>query len=279
MHRNTDLYEYLKQHTDKLTEEWYSSLNEDDPKSVYAAKDPVVIKELKQQNQDYFRHVYQIFIREESYLDNEFKQWSKDLASDPKHLNTPLQHVVREYINCQHILLKYIKKFVDIHCKELSTEDFFRWFDIVVKAIDISVTIFIENYHKNTMKQMEAQKEMIAELSSPIILLQEQKALLPLVGDIDTARAKIIMEQTLNQCANKNIEVLCIDLSGVAIIDTMVAHELFNLIKALRLIGVSSTISGIRPEIAQTAIQLGLTFSQVHTTSSLAQALKEIEHI
>lgn len=72
------------------------------------------------------------------------------------------------------------------------------------------------------------------------------------------------------------IEDLCIDLSGVAIIDTMVAHEIFHLIQALKLIGVRSTLCGIRPEIAQTAIQLGLDFSHIRTTATLSQALDRI---
>lgn len=96
---------------------------------------------------------------------------------------------------------------------------------------------------------------------------------MPLVGDIDTARAKIILENTLNQCSQKGVQHLCIDLSGVVIIDTMVAHQIFDLVTSLRLIGVETTISGIRPEIAQTAVQLGLPFNEFRTASSLAHAL------
>ncbi|BBP89712.1 hypothetical protein BsIDN1_33300 [Bacillus safensis] len=97
---------------------------------------------------------------------------------------------------------------------------------------------------------------------------------MPLVGDIDTARAKIILENTLNQCSQKGVQQhLCIDLSGVVMIDTMVAHQIFDLVTSLRLIGVETTISGIRPEIAQTAVQLGLPFNEFRTASSLAHAL------
>ena len=74
----------------------------------------------------------------------------------------------------------------------------------------------------------------------------------------------------------KDVEHLCIDLLGVATIDTMMAQEIFNLVKALHLIGVQTILSGIRPEISQTAIRLGLSFEQVKTTSSLAQALNSI---
>lgn len=99
---------------------------------------------------------------------------------------------------------------------------------------------------------------------------------MPLVGDIDTARAKIILENTLKQCSQKGVQHLCIDLSGVVIIDTMVAQQIFDLVTSLRLIGVETTISGIRPEIAQTAVQLGLPFNEFRTAASLAHALERM---
>jgi rsbT co-antagonist protein RsbR len=129
-----------------------------------------------------------------------------------------------------------------------------------------------ETYHYSTY-QLKAQQEMINELSSPVISLTRVTALLPLVGDIDTARAKMIIENTLNQCAVRNVEHLCIDLSGVVMIDTMVAQQIFQLISALKLIGVKTTLSGIRPEIASTAVQLGLSFKDVEIETNLAKAL------
>jgi len=82
-----------------------------------------------------------------------------------------------------------------------------------------------------------------------------------------------MLENTLNQCANLGVNFLVIDLSGVPMIDTMVAHQIFHLIKALRLIGVTSTLSGVRPEIAQTVVQLGPEINAVSTYSTLRQAL------
>lgn len=277
MHRNHDLYDFLLKNSLHLTEDWYNTLADDDPNSVYSTTHPEIIKELKAQNQDYFLHVFKVFIEPEDYLYTEFKQWSEDLAEDQKHLETPLQNVVREYLKCQDIVIEYVKKFYTLREDQLQLNDVFTWIDIVIKAANISVNVYIESYHKNTIKKLQAQKQMITELSSPIIELQNHIAMLPLVGDIDTARAKVILESTLSQCSQKGIQHLCIDLSGVAIIDTMVAHQIFDLVRTLTLIGVESTISGIRPEIAQTAIQLGLPFNSIKTTSSIAQTLKSLD--
>jgi rsbT co-antagonist protein RsbR len=82
------------------------------------------------------------------------------------------------------------------------------------------------------------------------------------------------VEEIPKKCAKEDVEHLFIDLSGVAIIDTMVAHQIFSLTTALKLLGVRSTISGISPEVAQTSIQLGLDFTGINTYGTLKQALK-----
>ncbi|MDV2583684.1 STAS domain-containing protein, partial [Alkalibacillus haloalkaliphilus] len=82
---------------------------------------------------------------------------------------------------------------------------------------------------------LQSQQEMITELSSPVILIKDQIAILPLVGDIDTYRAKIIFDKTLKQCNDLQVEHLVIDLSGVPIIDTMVANQIFHVISGLEL--------------------------------------------
>lgn len=277
MQKNQELYDFLLAHSPKLTEDWYSSVEDTDPESMYTSSDTRIINELKGQNQDYFLHFYKIFIEDENYLYSDFKRWSENIAKDPKHLDTPLHYVVREYMKCQEIVLKYIKRFILLQEDRMEMHQIFSWYDITVKAFNLSIGVFIAEYHKNTSTKLLAQKKVINELSSPIIKLQNNTALLPLVGDIDTARAKLILENTLSQCASQGIAHLFIDLSGVAIIDTMVADQIFNIIKALKLLGVTSTLSGIRPEIAQTAIQLGLSFENMSITSSLSEALHAVK--
>ncbi|OCA90581.1 RsbT co-antagonist protein RsbRB [Bacillus sp. FJAT-27225] len=277
MNLNQQLFDFFMKQTWQLTEDWYSLVNDQDPASVYSTKNPDVIAELKRQNQDYFLHFYNAFIEDDTYIQGEFRRWSLELAEDSKHLDTPMHYVVREFMNCQKIALKYIKKFIQENEDRVSHEQAAAWYTKTIDIFNLSVSIFVEAYHKNTMIRLSSQNELINELSSPVIKLQGDSALLPLIGDIDTARAKIILENTLAQCSEQGISTLCIDLSGVAIIDTMVANELFGLIKALRLIGVKSTLSGIRPEIAQTAVQLGLNFDGVAILPSLSQALDTIK--
>lgn len=96
---------------------------------------------------------------------------------------------------------------------------------------------------------------------------------MPIVGDIDTFRSSLLMESVPNTCVEMNIDKLFIDISSVTFMDTMVANELFRLIDVLQLLGIKTVLSGIRPEVAQTSIQLGVNFGSISTFSSLKQAL------
>ncbi|MDV2887056.1 STAS domain-containing protein [Alkalihalophilus pseudofirmus] len=273
MHQNRELYDFLKEHSHQISEEWYASIDEQDPGSIYASNNQAVVNELRSKNHEYVEQIIQLFIHDECEFYNAFKAWSEELAKDVKHLDTPLHYVIREFFSTKKVLLSYIKKYAYLNKDKVDFDDIFSWTETVIKFVNISVTIFIEAYHQNTTKRFLAQEEIINELSSPLIPLQNQTALLPLVGKIDSARGKVILEKTLNQCAAKEISTLFIDLSGVLTIDELVAEQLYHLIESLRLTGVETILSGIRPEIAQMSIKLGLRFNRLTTASSLAKAL------
>ncbi|MDP4164913.1 MAG: STAS domain-containing protein, partial [Bacillota bacterium] len=96
-------------------------------------------------------------------------------------------------------------------------------------------------------------------------------------GDLDTKRAQQLMDRALEQGTNYNLTYMIIDLSGVPIIDTMVADQLFKVISSLKLVGIETCLTGIRPEIAQTMVNLGIDFKSILTFSSLHQALGNLQ--
>ncbi|MDR4225998.1 STAS domain-containing protein [Bacillus mojavensis] len=273
MAQNQKLYEYLSQHAEEISSAWYETIEETDPNSIYASTDPAVIKNLKSQNLAFNYKISRIFIDEEEVYLPILKAWAFEVTQDQEHLKTPIHYIIREFVRVRDLFVSYVKEFVHINQDTVKSEEAEDLYHTLIKAFDLVIHIFIEEMYKNTSLQLQAQKDMITELSAPVIVLFHSVGLLPLIGDIDTVRAKFIMENTLNQCAKKKVTQLYIDLSGVAVIDTMVAHQLFSLIEALRLIGVSSTLSGIRPEIAQTAVQLGLSFEDISLRSTLASAI------
>ncbi|MEH6941966.1 STAS domain-containing protein [Bacillus sp. JJ722] len=279
MEKNKALRDYFQSRADQLTEEWYETVEDHDPDSVYSSTNPAVIQNLKSQNNEFHLYVCNSFVEDEEVFFDEFNEWILKTATDSYHVSTPIHYILREFSRVRQQYLDYLSRFVEEYENKVSWEQSSTWNRKINRIFDITITKFVEVNHKTSTALLVAQQEMIYELSSPVISLKNSTALLPLVGDVDTARAKIILEKTLKQCSEKGITHLFIDLSGVVLIDTMVANEIFQLIKALKLIGVSSTLSGIRPEIAVTAMHLGLSFDQINVTTTLSQAIFESEKV
>lgn len=273
VYRNKELGEFLIEEAWELTEEWYESLDKSESFGVYSSTNPKDVKLLKTQNYEFHLRFFQLFIKEEAEFKEGLEGWLTYLANDANHLATPVHFIAREFFKSRNQYLKLIKKFVSLNKGKYSEEIIELWNQQILDNMDSVVTWFMEELHKASTVRLKSQQEMINELSSPVIALNNDVGLLPLVGDIDTARAKLILEKTLEQCSEKRVNHLLIDLSGVVMIDTMVAQQIFQLIDALSLIGVKSTLSGIRPEIAQTAVQLGLSFDNISITPKLSSAI------
>jgi rsbT co-antagonist protein RsbR len=278
MHRDKELHSFLIDKTWQMTEEWYASIDKSKASGVYTSTNPETISTLKKQNHEFHLHFCEVFVQEESKFLQDLEKWIVMIAQDDEHLNTPVTVIMNEFFNVQRQYLDFVKEFVSLHKGEYSQQVINAWNDIIIKTFNKIITWFVEENQKYSDEKLIAQQEMINELSSPVIALNNHMGLLPIIGVIDTARAKLIVENTLQQCTEKDISHLLIDLSGVLIIDTMVAQQIFSLIETLALIGVKSTLSGIRPEIALTAIQLGLSFDNVSIKSSLAQAIASKEN-
>ncbi|KKK35982.1 RsbR protein [Mesobacillus campisalis] len=129
-------------------------------------------------------------------------------------------------------------------------------------------------YSTTWEKTVSLQKIALQELSAPLIPVFEKITVMPLVGTIDTERAKQIMENLLKGVVKHRSEVVLIDITGVPVVDTMVAHHIIQAADAVRLIGAKCIICGIRPEIAQTIVSLGIDLNQLTTQNSLQKGIE-----
>ncbi|ADM36544.1 RsbT co-antagonist protein RsbRA [Bacillus spizizenii] len=137
----------------------------------------------------------------------------------------------------------------------------------------INTEIF-NQYSISWKKTVSLQKIALQELSAPLIPVFENITVMPLVGTIDTERAKRIMENLLNGVVKHRSQVVLIDITGVPVVDTMVAHHIIQASEAVRLVGAKCLLAGIRPEIAQTIVNLGIDLSQVITKNTLQKGIQ-----
>lgn len=143
----------------------------------------------------------------------------------------------------------------------------------VLKSVDLWVEPLIRQlvneYSGSWEHIVSLQRVALQELSAPLIPVMDKITIMPLVGTIDTERAKLIMENLLEGVIRHNSEVVLIDITGVPVVDTMVAHHIIQAAEAVRLIGSTCILVGIRPEIAQTIVNLGIDLGKFPTKSSL----------
>jgi len=130
-----------------------------------------------------------------------------------------------------------------------------------------------EVYQKARNEVIVRQQQEMLELSTPVVKLWEGILALPLIGTLDSARTQVVMENLLQSIVDTGSSVAIIDITGVPTVDTLVAQHLLKTLAAAKLMGAQCIISGIRPQIAQTMVHLGVAFGDVVTKASLADAL------
>ena len=130
----------------------------------------------------------------------------------------------------------------------------------------------IEVYQKTRELIIQRQQQELLELSTPVVQLWKNILALPLIGTLDSARTQVVMENLLQKIVDTGALIAIIDITGVPTVDTLVAQHLLKTIAAARLMGADCIISGIRPQIAQTIVHLGVNLEDVITKATLADA-------
>lgn len=139
--------------------------------------------------------------------------------------------------------------------------------------VDQMAQTALSTYQDARENVIRRQQEELLELSTPVIKLWDGVLAAPLIGTLDSSRTQTVMETLLQKIVDTGSEVAIIDITGVPTVDTMVAQHLLKTVTAIRLMGAESIVSGIRPQIAQTIVHLGIDLQGVTTKATLADAL------
>ncbi|UYQ92642.1 STAS domain-containing protein [Chitinophaga horti] len=142
------------------------------------------------------------------------------------------------------------------------------------KLIDAFGVTTFETFIKGREEVILRQTDEITEISTPVIQLWDGILGLPIIGTLDSSRTQVVMENLLQRIVETGSSIAILDISGVPAVDSLVAQHLIKTINATRLMGAECIISGIRPEIAQTVVHLGIDLSNIVTKASLASALR-----
>ncbi|KAB8168874.1 STAS domain-containing protein [Streptomyces sp. 3MP-14] len=141
------------------------------------------------------------------------------------------------------------------------------------RVLDAAGVLAFDQYVATREEIISRQSRQLMELSTPVVRLWRRVLAVPLIGTLDTSRTQVVMESLLQAIRDDEAQVAIIDITGVAAVDTSVAHHLMQTVAAVRLMGADCVISGIRPATAQTIAQLGIDLSTILTRATLADAL------
>jgi rsbT co-antagonist protein RsbR len=142
----------------------------------------------------------------------------------------------------------------------------------ITALVDKLALYTTEVYAKGREELIRRQQLDMLELSTPVVQLWDNVLALPLIGTLDSARTQVVMENLLHKIVETGAAIAIIDITGVPTVDTLVAQHLLKTVAAARLMGADCIISGIRPQIAQTIVHLGVELSNVVTKANLADA-------
>lgn len=188
------------------------------------------------------------------------------------HLGWPLSYITDGLQIFRRVTVDFILENAD----DLKGMDHIKiTFDSVEDWIAPIIRQLINEYTGNWEQIVSLQRVALQELSAPLIPVMDGITIMPLIGTIDSERAKLIMENLLQGVVNHNSEVVLIDITGVPVVDTMVAHHIIQAAEAVRLIGAKCILVGIRPEIAQTIVNLGIDLRDFTTKSSLKKGFTQ----
>lgn len=143
----------------------------------------------------------------------------------------------------------------------------------VSTLVDAMAQFTANTYQRSREEVISRQQQELLELSTPVVKLWDGVLAVPMIGTLDSARTQLVMETLLQRIVETGSELAIIDITGVPTVDTLVAQHLLKTVTAIRLMGADCIISGVRPQIAQTIVHLGIDLQGITTKSSLADAL------
>ncbi|SDM86701.1 RsbT co-antagonist protein RsbRA [Sediminibacillus halophilus] len=194
----------------------------------------------------------------------------EDFSERLVNLGWPLSYLTDGLQSFRRVTINYILS----EQNQVGTEYFSEVLQAVDNWVDPIINKLVNEYSGSWEHIVSLQRVALQELSAPLIPVMENITVMPLIGTIDTERAKLIMENLLDGVIKHNAEVVLIDITGVPVVDTMVAHHIIQAAEAVRLIGSTCILVGIRPEIAQTIVNLGIDLSKFPTKSSLRKGFQ-----
>jgi rsbT co-antagonist protein RsbR len=261
------LRELARKYADPVIDEFYEHiLSFDETKSFF--RDPKVLARVKRLQKDYF-----IRLTEGDY--------GKSYVSNRLKVGAVHEHVSLEpkwYLGMYSFYLRLVAKRL-LESLPNDPGKAFSNFLSLMKLVFLDIGFAVDTYIFAREATMRKQQEAIRELSTPVLQIRERLLLLPIIGVIDTHRARLITDSLLRAIRDNRARVVVMDVTGVATIDSKVANHLIQTVTAAGLMGATVIVTGLSSDVAQALVGLGLDLAKLNTAGDLQGGIEEAERV
>lgn len=249
-----------ERHMSGIIDGFYDLLLEH-PRTREFLSDPELVERLKRAQQRYFLGLF------DGKCDLEYVEDRLRVGHVHERVGLPLKWYLGAYN-------RYLQLTAEVLRAELPVAEADAARASLQRLVFFDTALAVDTYVSAQIDTVARHRAAVEELSTPVIRVFDRVLLLPLVGTIDSARAQGIMETVLRRVSDQEAKVMIIDIAGVAVVDTQVADHLLRATAAVRLLGASTILTGISPQVARTVVELGVDISAMHTRSRLADGIE-----
>jgi rsbT co-antagonist protein RsbR len=266
---DTNVIQMLKKKKKQLLENWINLQLED----ASLREDLISNEELRQQSDEFLSALLKVIDSDESDIESPAYEPVLEILSNISVSRARQGFSPRETGTYIFSLKDALLDMLQSEIKD-DTALLYRESLKVSKIVDSLGVVTFETYIKGREEVILRQTDEISEISTPVIRVWEGIVAMPIIGTLDSARTQVVMESLLQEIVETGSSIAILDISGVPAVDSLVAQHLIKTVSATRLMGAECIISGIRPEIAQTIVHLGIDLSNIVTKASLESALR-----
>lgn len=260
---NVTLASYIRENLNPILETWKQFMEEEGDGKFFQIMSDGMINSTA-------RELGELLIVNLTENDEEFSQKVEEFSIKIARHGWSISFVMKALSNFTEAIYEHMGK--SDFLNDNNSGNYIRLMNNWLTPLNHSI---VEAYSKTWERTVHLQKMALQELSASLIPVFDKISVMPLVGTIDTERAKLIMENLLQGVVKHRSEVVLLDITGVPVVDTMVAHHIIQAADAVRLVGAKCMLVGIRPEIAQTIVALGINLNEFTTTSTLQRGMEQ----
>jgi rsbT co-antagonist protein RsbR len=265
--RLTGINDLARRYADEVIDDFYRHLMSfDDTRSFFG--EPQVLQHVKSMQREYFLRLTQ------GNYDLGYVQDRLRIGAIHERIRLP----TKSYLGMYNFYLRAVAaRLVEAFAKKPG--EAWATFLSLLKLTFLDMGLAIDTYIASSERTIRAQQEAIQELPTPVLPFREGMLLVPIIGIIDSQRARQLTEQLLGSIRSNRAKMVVIDITGVQSVDTRVANHIVQTVEAARLMGARVILAGISPEVAQTMVTLGIDLGRILTVGDLQSGIERAEHM